>query len=98
MVGAVCERCGAALVRGRRGPAPRFCSNTCRARACDARAREDGRYEGWAQNARVRRRATWLRECGYDDEGIAAVAAEEGWTLAAERLASTGALLRSASK
>lgn len=50
-----CETCGAPLTRGRRGPAPKYCSASCRAHACNERARADGRFDAWLQTSRSRR-------------------------------------------
>jgi 5-methylcytosine-specific restriction endonuclease McrA len=42
-----CEHCGGNLTKPRRGPMPRYCSASCRARACTARAAADGRLARW---------------------------------------------------
>lgn len=41
----ICEQCGGPLTRGKRGPAQRFCSAACRARASYDRSKADGRYQ-----------------------------------------------------
>lgn len=61
-----CEHCGQPLVRGKRGPAPRYCSASCRARACTERAKADGRFAKWNATSAARRRTppVW-KECPY---------------------------------
>jgi hypothetical protein len=52
-----CEECGSRFKRGRSGPVPRYCSASCRARACTARAKADGRHGEWLEASRARRLA-----------------------------------------
>lgn len=61
-----CEQCGATFPRGARGPAGRYCSGTCKARACEERARNDGRLEQWRANRRQTLEAQKVRKpCPY---------------------------------
>lgn len=63
-----CKRCGTPLQRMSRGPAPTYCSATCRARAKDDRAKLDGRYAQQLAGARVRteqRQQANAKPCPY---------------------------------
>lgn len=62
MSGRACRHCSAPLKRkSRNGPWPRYCSASCRARACDLRARADGREAEWDRADRMRKRSSRLR-------------------------------------
>lgn len=52
-----CPVCGSELRKPSRGPFPTYCSGTCRARACDARAAVDGRLGEWREKANLARRS-----------------------------------------
>jgi 5-methylcytosine-specific restriction endonuclease McrA len=61
-----CAQCGSEFERAARGPVPRYCSGTCRARACDARARVDGRLVKWRNTSAERnRKPTVELSCDY---------------------------------
>lgn len=50
-----CTRCSKSFTRRGPGPIPRYCSASCRAAACNARAAEDGRLAQWVETSRSRR-------------------------------------------
>lgn len=49
----VCQECGVSFTRKKTGPAPTYCSATCRAKAGTRRSKEDGRYEAALQRRRA---------------------------------------------
>lgn len=65
-----CVQCGISFAKRPTGPTPRYCSAICRARACDERARRDGRLQLWQQAAAERRRKPKVTRtcavCGLD--------------------------------
>ncbi len=64
-----CEQCGDRFERGKRGPAARYCSGSCKATACTERAKLDGRFEKWTATGRARRLAKRkLPDCPYCGE------------------------------
>lgn len=61
-----CDVCGGAFERKPTGPRPRHCSASCRARACTARAKRDGRHQQWRTASLERQRASKTEKtCPY---------------------------------
>lgn len=49
------SECGATFLRAKFGPPAKYCSPSCKARACDARAAKDGRKAQWDATADAKR-------------------------------------------
>jgi 5-methylcytosine-specific restriction endonuclease McrA len=49
-----CAHCAQPFARKSRGPAPTYCSTSCRVRASELRAEADGRLAQWRANAKAR--------------------------------------------